>query len=228
MKGVDESAMTGNVPRGRLFADTEFFVLATAQLSLDVPGELTDPNFVSRHDGADAAVMAAIAAMPPRRMAAVLVPIIARAEPTVLFTQRTSHLADHAGQISFPGGKIEAVDASPAAAAVREAEEEIALDRRFVEPIGYLDVHITPSGYRILPTLARLREGFSLRINSGEVGETFEVPLSFLMAPQNHKREKADWNGLTTCVYAIPFKDHKIWGVTAGILRNLWERLYAG
>ena len=161
-------------------------------------------------------------------MAAVLVPIFARAEPKVLFTQRTSHLADHAGQISFPGGKIEAVDASPAAAALREAEEEIALDRRFVEPIGYLDVHITPSGYRILPTLARVREGFSLRVNSGEVDDTFEVPLAFLMALQNYQREKAEWNGLVTNVYAIPFKDRKIWGVTAGILRNLRERIYAG
>jgi 8-oxo-dGTP pyrophosphatase MutT (NUDIX family) len=141
--------------------------------------------------------MAAIATTPPRPMAAVLVPIIARPEPAVLFagsapssswrrttcgsaspsgtlsdsrsvastknsvtaaTQRTSHLADHAGQIAFPGGKIDAVDASLAAAALREAEEEIALDRRFVEPIGYLDVHITPSGFRILPTLARVRE----------------------------------------------------------------------
>ena len=230
MKGVDESAVTGNVPPDRLSAVTEFFVLATAQLSLHVPEGLADPHVVPRHDddGADPAVMAAIATLPPRRMAAVLVPIIARPEPTVLFTQRTSHLADHAGQIAFPGGKIDAVDASPVAAALREAEEEIALDRRFVEPIGYLDVHITPSGYRILPTLARVREGFSLRVNSDEVDDTFEVPLAFLMAPQNHKREKAEWNGLITSVFAIPFNDRKIWGVTAGIIHNLWERLYAG
>ena len=170
--------------------------------------------------------MAAIAAAPPSRTAAVLVPIIARAEPTVLFTQRTAHLGDHAGQVSFPGGKIDAGDVSPAAAALREAEEEIALDRRFVEPIGYLDVHITPSGFRIVPTVARVREGFSVHLNRGEVEDAFEVPLAFLMDPQNYRRESADWNGLTTSVYAIPFNGRSIWGVTAGILRNLWERTH--
>ena len=221
--------MTDGTPRtDRLLAPAEFFALATARLSLDASEELTDAQTALRRDDpkVDPAVMAAIAAMRSIRPAAVLVPIIARAEPTVLFTQRTAHLADHAGQISFPGGKIEAVDASPVAAALREAEEEIALDRRFVEPIGYLNVHTTPSGYRIVPTLARVREGFSLRFNRGEVDDIFEVPLSFLMNPQNHKRERADWNGLITTVYVIPFHDRKIWGATAGILRNLWERIY--
>src|SRR4051812_27285117 len=121
---------------------------------------------------------------------------------------------DHAGEISFPGGKIDAVDISPVAAALREAEEEVSLDRRFVEPIGYLDVHVTPSGYRVLPVLARVREGFSLHFSHGEVSNTFEAPLAFLMAPQNHRREKADWNGLIASVYAIPVNDRKIWGVT--------------
>jgi 8-oxo-dGTP pyrophosphatase MutT (NUDIX family) len=226
----DESAMTGRAPRTERLLTAEFFALAKARLSLDAPEGLTDPHFVPRQDDRDAdpAVMAAIAAVRPIRTAAVLVPIIARAKPTVLFTQRTAHLADHAGQIAFPGGKIDAADASPAAAALREAEEEIALDRRFVEPIGYLDVHITPSGYRIVPALARVREGFSLRFNRDEVSDAFEVPLAFLMAPQNHKRERAEWNGLITSVYAIPFNDRHIWGATAGILRNLWERIYRG
>ena len=105
-------------------------------------------------------------------------PMARRAHPAraVLFTQRTAHLADHAGEIAFPGGKIDAADASPAAAALREAEEEVSLDRRFVEPIGYLDVHVTPSGYRILPVLARVREGFSVRFGRDEVNDTFEVP----------------------------------------------------
>src|SRR5262249_16490708 len=125
-----------------------------------------------------------------------------------------------------PDVSLEAVDASPAVAVLREAEEEIALDRRFVEPIGYLDVHMTPSGYRILPTLARVREGFSLRVQDGEVDDAFEVPLAFLMAPQNHKRKRAEWNGLITTVYAIPFNDREIWGVTAGILRNFLEKIY--
>src|SRR5262249_38296403 len=125
-------------------------------------------------------------------------------ESTVMFTRRTAHLL------------------------LREAEEEIALDRHFVEPIGYLDVHITPSDYRIVPTVARVREGFSLRLSRDEVDDAFEVPLVFLMAPQNYKRERAEWNGLITSVYAIPFNDRNIWGATAGILHNLWERIYRG
>jgi len=93
----------------------------------------------------------------------VLVPVIERNEPSVLFTQRTAHLADHPGQISFPGGKIESSDESPAAAALREAEEEIALCRRFAEPLGYLDIHMTPFGHRIVPVVARVRPGFPRR-----------------------------------------------------------------
>jgi len=159
-------------------------------------------------------------------LAAVLVPIIERDEPSVLLTQRTAQLADHAGQISFPGGKIDASDESPVAAALREAEEEIALPRRFVEPIGYLDVHMTPFGHRILPVLARVRPGFTVRFNKGEVDDAFEVPLAFLMTPQNHKRESRNWNGLTIRLYAMPFGGRNIWGATAGILRNLYERVY--
>jgi 8-oxo-dGTP pyrophosphatase MutT (NUDIX family) len=170
--------------------------------------------------------MAAIAAMRQLRTAAVLVPIIARAEPTILFTRRTGHLTDHASQIAFPGGKMEVNDATPAAAALREAEEEIALDRSFVEPIGYLDVHVTPSGYCVVPTLARVREGFALQVSPGEVASAFEVPLAFLMAPQNYERQQAQWNQLSTSVSAIRFEEDKIWGVTAGILRNLCERIY--
>ena len=218
----------GTSQTDRVLSSAEFFELAKARLSFDVPKGLTDPDVVPCHDDhdGDPAVLAAIAAMRPLRTAAVLVPIIERPELTVLFTHRTAQLVDHAGEISFPGGKIEAGDASPLAAALREAEEEITLDRRLVEPIGYLDVHVTPSGYRILPTLARVDEGFSLRYNRGEVNDAFELPLAFLMEPQNHRLEKAEWNGLMTNVYVIPFNDRKIWGVTAGILRNLWERIY--
>ena len=206
---------------------SEFFSRAQERLTFDVPAGFADPNVIPRHDqqDADPAVVAAIAGVRPS-LAAVLVPIIERDEPSVLLTQRTAHLADHAGQISFPGGKIDASDESPVAAALREAEEEIALPRRFVEPIGYLDVHMTPFGHRILPVLARVQPGFTVRFNKGEVDDAFEVPLAFLMTPQNHKRESRNWNGLTIRLYAMPFGGRNIWGATAGILRNLYERVY--
>jgi 8-oxo-dGTP pyrophosphatase MutT (NUDIX family) len=195
-----------------------------------VPVGFDDPNVIPRHDqeDADPAVIAAIAGVRPIRLAAVLVPIVDRDEPSILFTQRTAHLNDHAGQISFPGGKIDVSDESPAAAALREAEEEIALPRRFIQPIGYLDVHMTPFGHRILPVLARVRSGFALRFNEGEVDDAFEVPLGFLMTPQNHKRESRNWNGLTINLYAMPFGSRNIWGATAAVLRNLYERVYRG
>ena len=218
------------IPTERFLSTDWFFALARMRLSLDVPQALTDPD-IKPHladQDADPAVIAAIAAVRPVRTAAVLVPVVERREPTVLFTQRTSQLADHPGEIAFAGGKIDTLDASPAAAALREAEEEIGLDRRFIEPIGYLDVHVVPSGYRILPTLARVRDGFSLHFNPGEVTDAFEVPLVLLMTPGNYKRRIADWNGLRASVYAIQFKEYNIWGVTAGILRNLWERICTG
>jgi 8-oxo-dGTP pyrophosphatase MutT (NUDIX family) len=206
----------------------EFFSRAQERLRLNVPVGFADPSVIPRHDQQDAepAVVAALAAVRPVRLAAVLVPIIERDEPSVLFTQRTAHLTDHAGQISFPGGKIDASDESPTAAALREAEEEIALARRFVEPLGYLDVHMTPFGHRIVPVVARVKPGFALRFNKGEVDDAFEIPLAFLMTPQNYKRESRNWNGLTLNLYAIPFGDHNIWGATAAILRNLYEQVY--
>jgi 8-oxo-dGTP pyrophosphatase MutT (NUDIX family) len=216
------------LPNNRLLTASDFFSRARDRLTFDVPAGFADPKVIPPHDqpDADPAVIAAIAAVRPIRPAAVLVPIIEREQLSVLFTQRTAHLKDHAGQISFPGGKIDAGDASPTAAALREAEEEIALARSFVEPIGYLDIHMNPFGFRIVPVLARVRPGFALRLSLGEVDNAFEVPLAFLMTPQNHKRERREWNGLTLTLYAIPFGARTIWGATAGILRNLYERLY--
>ena len=144
------------------------------------------------------------------------------------FLRSAAHLNDHAGQISFPGGKIDAGDDSPTAAALREAEEEIALDRNFVRPIGHLDVHMTPFGHRIMPVLARVRPGFALQFNKSEVDDAFKVPLTFLMTPENYKRESRNWNGLTINLYAISFGDRNIWGATAAIIRNLYERIYQG
>ena len=208
----------------------EFFSRAQERLTFDVPAGFADPNVIPPHDqqDADPAVVAAIAAVRPIRFAAVLVPVIERDELSVLLTRRTADLADHAGQVSFPGGKIDAIDESPVAAALREAEEEIALARNFVRPIGYLDVHMTPFGHRIMPVLARVRPGFALRFNKGEVDDAFEVPLAFLMTPENHKRESQNWNGLTISLYAMPFGQRNIWGATAAIIRNLYERVHRG
>jgi 8-oxo-dGTP pyrophosphatase MutT (NUDIX family) len=218
----------------------EFFARARARLTLEIPRGLPPPYPPPQAgEGGEGAlpqrgnhdldpVIQKIAAVRPIRPAAVLVPVVARDEPTVLLTQRTAQLKDHAGQISFPGGKIEATDATPAAAALREAEEEIGLAQRLVEPLGYLDPHLTTLGYRIVPTLARVAPGFELRLNREEVEDAFEVPLAFLMTPANHQRHSREWNGMTRTFYAMPFGDRYIWGATAGILRNLYERLYQG
>src|SRR5437764_7345646 len=146
----------------------------------------------------------------PIRPAAVLIPIVEHAQPTVLLTQRAAHLNDHAGQISFPGGKIDATDASPLDAAVREAWEEIGLSREFIDPIGYLDLYGTGFGFRILPTLARVKPGFKLRINDTEVDDAFEVPLSFVMNPENHQLHSKEFRGVVRCYAALSFIERYI------------------
>jgi len=160
------------------------------------------------------------------RPAAVLVPVVARPEPVVLLTLRTPELKSHSGQFAFPGGSIDATDATPQAAALREAHEEIGLDEKFIEPIGYLDLYATGLGFRILPTLARVKPGFDLLINAGEVDDAFEVPLAFLMNPENHQVHSKEFRGMERSYYAMPFAERYIWGATAGILRVLYERIY--
>jgi 8-oxo-dGTP pyrophosphatase MutT (NUDIX family) len=205
----------------------EFFARARARLTLNVPAAIDDPNVTPARGDHDAdPVMKKIAEIRPIRPAAVLVPIVARSEPTVLLTQRAQHLPDHPGQISFPGGKIDKSDVSPLASALREADEEIGLDRQFVEPLGYLDLYMTTLGYRIVPLIARVEPDFALKLNAKEVDAAFEVPLAFLMDQANVKRHSRDWQGMTRHYYAITFGERYIWGVTAGILRNLHERIY--
>jgi 8-oxo-dGTP pyrophosphatase MutT (NUDIX family) len=221
--------MTDSAATAQPLAAEEFFARAAARLTLDVPAGLTDASVVPRQGdhGIDPAAEA-VAAIRPIRPAAVLVPIVERAEPMVLLTQRTAHLKDHAGQISFPGGKIDAEDASPTATALREAQEEIGLDPGLVGPIGYLDLYMTTFGFRIVPLVARVKPDFTLALNREEVDDAFEVPLAFLMAPENHQRQSRDWNGMRRTFYAMPFGERYIWGATAGILRNLYERIYVG
>jgi len=208
----------------------EFFERARTRLNLEVPPELTDLEATVRIRGdldLDP-VMWEKAGVKATKPAAVLVPVVARSEPVVLLTQRTPDLRSHSGQVAFPGGKIDPGDASPQAAALREAAEEIGLDEKFVESIGYLDLYLTFSGFRILPLVARIDPGYRLSINPGEVADAFEVPLDFLMEPANHQRLKRDWKGIERQYYAMPFGERYIWGVTAGILRNLYERIYSG
>jgi 8-oxo-dGTP pyrophosphatase MutT (NUDIX family) len=166
-----------------------------------------------------------IAANAPRP-AAVLVPIVAHEEPTVLLTQRSKTLSTHAGQVAFPGGRIDPGDASPLAAALREADEEIGLPARYATPLGYLDSYLSGTGFRIVPVVALIEPGFTLTINPSEVDEVFEVPLSFLMARENHESRSGMWKGIERHFYAMPFEKRNIWGATAGMIRNLYEKLY--
>jgi 8-oxo-dGTP pyrophosphatase MutT (NUDIX family) len=204
-----------------------FFDRARVRLTLDVPPALTDP--LAKGARGDLDLDPALwerAQVQATRPAAVLVPIIDRSAPTVLLTLRTAELASHAGQVAFPGGKIDPSDESPVAAAMREAKEEIGLAPTLIEPIGYLDLYLTFSGFRIVPTVARVKQEFTLTLNPWEVTETFEVPLDFLMTPSNHQRKTRDWKGIAREYYAIPFENRYIWGITAGILRNLYDRVY--
>jgi 8-oxo-dGTP pyrophosphatase MutT (NUDIX family) len=223
--------MQTGMPLDEVKAPThEFFERARTRLNLEVPPALTDVDApaVIRGDLDLDPVLWEKAGVKATRPAAVLVPVVARSEPVVLLTQRTPDLKSHSGQVAFPGGKIDPGDASPRAAALREATEEIGLDEKFVDPIGYLDLYLTFSGFRILPLVARVDPDYRLTINPGEVADAFEVPLDFLMHPDNHQRLKRDWQGIERQYYAMPFGERYIWGVTAGILRNLYERIYSG
>ena len=206
----------------------DFFARARSRLTLTVPPALTDPAAKGARGDLDLNPdMWERAGVAATRPAAVLVPVIDRPEPSVLLTLRTQELASHAGQVAFPGGKIDPVDESPVAAALREAREEVGLAPTLIEPIGYLDLYLTFSGFRIVPTVARVKPDFTLVLNPREVVETFEVPLKHLMTPANHQRKTRDWNGLQRDYYAIEFETRYIWGITAGILRNLYDRVYA-
>lgn len=205
----------------------EFFNRSRARLGFDVPAGLVDPNIIPRTgDSGNDHMLEIVAREQPVRPAAVLIAVVDHPEPTVLLTQRSPHLSSHAGQISFPGGKIDAGDATPMDAALREACEEVGLKRDFIEPIGYLDLYGTAFGFRILPTLARVKPGFELTINEGEVVDAFEVPLAFLMNPENHQVHSKEFRGMERSYYAMPFAERYIWGATAGILRVLYERIY--
>jgi 8-oxo-dGTP pyrophosphatase MutT (NUDIX family) len=160
----------------------------------------------------------------PLKVAAVLVPIIDRLDaPTLLLTVRASHLRRHAGQISFPGGRLEARDADVAAAAVRETEEEIGIAGAAIEPIGFLADHVVQTGYRITPVVALLSPGLTLQPNGTEVAEVFELPLAFVLTAANYRVRRRAIGEVDVDTWELAFGRYNIWGATAGILAHLRE-----
>jgi 8-oxo-dGTP pyrophosphatase MutT (NUDIX family) len=165
------------------------------------------------------------------RAAAVLMPLVVRGHDVrVLLTQRTAHLADHAGQISFPGGSVEAQDEDVVATALREAEEEVGLARACVDVIGTLPEYTTATGFRVTPVVGLVERPFALTLDAFEVSEAFEVPLEFLMDPRNHERRVVEIGAVRRTFYAMPYgspRRYFIWGATAAMLRNLYRLLSA-
>jgi 8-oxo-dGTP pyrophosphatase MutT (NUDIX family) len=161
------------------------------------------------------------------KAAAVLVPLVVRPQGlSVLLTERSEHMPSHAGQVSFPGGRVQEEDASPVATALRETHEEVGVSADFIEPVGKLEFYQTGTGFRISPIVAFVRPGFGVVIDPSEVKEVFEAPFDFLMNPENHERHNAVWRGQRREYYAMPYDGHYIWGATAGILVNLYDRLF--
>jgi 8-oxo-dGTP pyrophosphatase MutT (NUDIX family) len=217
-------------PERSFSSAADFRALARGRLHADPTEAIFDPRtgkVWSRGDfELNPEMLADFAVMPPPRPAAVLVPIVARNPLSVLFTVRTETLPTHAGQIAFPGGKVEKGDGGPTAAALREAEEEIGLHSQFIEPLGFLDSYRSGTGFQIMPVVALVEPGFTLTLEPAEVADVFEVPLAFLMDITNHQRASREWKGRERHFYAMPYGERYIWGATAAIVKNLHDRLF--
>ena len=186
------------------------------RLSGGVAGDTREPN----GDWKDLALRAA------PTPAAVLFPLVVREhEPAVLLTKRTDHLHHHPGQISFPGGRVEAADTSPIDTALRETEEEIGLDRRHIELIGTLPDYLTGTGFRVTPVVGLVTPPFELTLDAFEVAEAFEVPLSHFLDPANHEQHSIVHEGRVRQFHAMPYQGYFIWGATAGIIMSLYRVL---
>jgi 8-oxo-dGTP pyrophosphatase MutT (NUDIX family) len=203
------------------FDEAEFRARAATRLLRNAPDK------VGRSDDDLNPDLKAIDPLLPRRAAAVLVPIVLHEpELTVLLTQRNEQLASHAGQVAFPGGKIDSGDKDALAAALRETKEETGLDESYIEPLGFLDAYLTRTSFEIVPVVALVRPGFVLAPHEQEVAAIFEVPLRFLMGGENHVRHSRQWQGKERYFYAMPYGERYIWGATAGMIMNLYDRLY--
>lgn len=199
---------------------------AMPRLHAQVPVEAVNPSLPAVRSDADLNAGIASGTMEKLRAAAVLVGLLERGgELHVLLTQRSDELPTHAGQIAFPGGKVDAEDAGPVECALRETHEETGVSPEFVEPAGFLDVYQTGTGFRIVPVVGLLRPGFDLVPEPGEVTEIFDVPLAHFMEPANHFRHSRVWQGRERQYYAMPYGERYVWGATAGMLRNLHDRI---
>ncbi len=160
-------------------------------------------------------------------LAAVLIGIVEAADgtPHILLTRRADHLDKHSGQVAFPGGKVEATDASPITAALREAHEEIGLHPDYVDVMGFLDTYETGTGFRILPVVAKLSPGFSLTPDTNEVADIFQVPARLALDEANYQAHEVEWEGRQRRYYALQYEGYNIWGATAGMLMHMSRRL---
>ncbi len=197
--------------------DEELRALLRRRFAGTVPGEAGDDRFLGLTAQESKRFRHLVA--PRTTAAAVLVPIVDHpAGLTVLFTERSSDLRRHAGQVSFPGGRLEPGDAGPVATALRETEEEIGLDRHNVEVIGFLPGHLIISGYRVTPVVAFVKPGAPLRLDPVEVAAVFEVPLRHILDAANHRPRPREIDGEVITLHDIPYNTHNIWGATAGML----------
>ncbi len=163
----------------------------------------------------------------PLRPAAVLVPLVNRPDGvTVLLTKRTDHLNNHAGQISFPGGRVDDTDRDAIHTALRETEEEVGLAETQIDVVGHLDEYIVGTGFLVNPVIGVIEPPFELTLHEHEVAEAFEAPLSYVLDPDNIERHARDFNGTKRHFFAITWNDYYIWGATAGMLRNLSQRVW--
>ena len=166
-----------------------------------------------------------------QRQAAVLIPVVRRAQPGLLLTQRSPHMRKHAGQVAFPGGKVDPEDASVVDAALREAQEEVGLDPGCVEVLGPLSTYVTGSSFIITPIVGLVRPDAVLQANPHEVADVFEVPLAFLLDPAHHRHHVVEWGGVRREWFSMPYQDGDknrfIWGATAGMLRNFYRFMRA-